>query len=181
MVAGRFHGSPAAYVVDLIRRVPIFVPHDTTGAAALSRAREADVHYLVVVRDMKVTGVCCRCTLASAGTKDLVGEIMASPAVVIDDQTSASTAADMMLQKGVGCLPIVDWAEHLRGVVTRSDLLKAGALATEDIPACSSCGAIHGVLGGNQCAVKFCFDCLEQSRAPRRSGDESYFTLGGGD
>ena len=51
-----------------------------------------------------------------------VKEIMTYPVVTIPPDTSVGAAAEMMITKGIGCLPVVD--DHkLIGIVTKTDLL----------------------------------------------------------
>lgn len=52
-----------------------------------------------------------------------VKEIMTYPVVTITPDTSVATAADMMITKGIGCLPVVD-DQKLIGMVTKTDLLR---------------------------------------------------------
>ena len=52
-----------------------------------------------------------------------VKEIMTYPVVTIAPDTSVAAAAEMMINKGIGCLPVVD--DHkLIGIVTKTDLLR---------------------------------------------------------
>jgi CBS domain-containing protein len=50
--------------------------------------------------------------------------LMTSPAIVIGPDASASEAARRMLAHGVRCLPVVDRAGRLIGIVSRGDVLK---------------------------------------------------------
>jgi acetoin utilization protein AcuB len=52
-----------------------------------------------------------------------VKEIMTYPVVTISPDTSVAAAADMMITKGIGCLPVVD-DQKLIGMVTKTDLLR---------------------------------------------------------
>ena len=52
-----------------------------------------------------------------------VKEIMAYPVVTVTPATSVDEAADLMLQKGIGCLPVLDGSQ-LVGIVTKTDLLR---------------------------------------------------------
>ena len=52
-----------------------------------------------------------------------VKEIMAYPVVTVTPDTSVDEAADLMLQKGIGCLPVLDGSQ-LVGIVTKTDLLR---------------------------------------------------------
>jgi CBS domain-containing protein len=53
----------------------------------------------------------------------LVKEIMNYPVVTVAPDTALGEAAALMVQKGVGCLPVVD-GSTLVGVVTKTDLLR---------------------------------------------------------
>ena len=52
-----------------------------------------------------------------------VKEIMVYPVVTVSPDTSVAAAADMMITRGIGCLPVVD-NQRLIGIVTKTDLLR---------------------------------------------------------
>jgi len=52
-----------------------------------------------------------------------VQKIMTYPVVTVAPDTSVGEAADLMLHKGIGCLPVVEGTQ-LVGVVTKTDLLR---------------------------------------------------------
>ena len=52
-----------------------------------------------------------------------VKEIMTYPVITIAPDTSVNEAADLMVHKGIGCLPVVE-GTRLVGVVTKTDLLR---------------------------------------------------------
>ena len=52
-----------------------------------------------------------------------VKEVMTYPAITVAPDTSVGAAAELMLQKGIGCLPVVD-GTRLAGMVTKTDLLR---------------------------------------------------------
>jgi acetoin utilization protein AcuB len=52
-----------------------------------------------------------------------VKEIMTYPVITVAPETSVGEAAELMLQKGIGCLPVVNGAT-LVGMVTKTDLLR---------------------------------------------------------
>ena len=52
-----------------------------------------------------------------------VKEIMVYPVVTVSSDISVAAAAEMMINKGIGCLPVVD-AQQLIGIVTKTDLLR---------------------------------------------------------
>ena len=52
-----------------------------------------------------------------------VKEIMTYPVVTVSPDTSVAAAAEMMINKSLGCLPVVD-DRQLIGIVTKTDLLR---------------------------------------------------------
>ena len=52
-----------------------------------------------------------------------VKEIMIYPVVTVTSEASVAEAADVMMQRGFGCLPVVE-REKLVGIVTKTDLLR---------------------------------------------------------
>ena len=52
-----------------------------------------------------------------------VKEIMVYPVVTVSPDTSVAVAADLIINKGIGCLPVVDGTQ-LVGMVTKTDLLR---------------------------------------------------------
>ena len=52
-----------------------------------------------------------------------VKEIMVYPVVTVSPDTSVAAAAEMMINRGIGCLPVVD-NQQLIGIVTKTDLLR---------------------------------------------------------
>jgi CBS domain-containing protein len=52
-----------------------------------------------------------------------VKEIMTYPVVTISPDASVAAAAEMIITKGIGCLPVVD-GTALVGIITKTDLLR---------------------------------------------------------
>src|SRR5207244_9217185 len=52
-----------------------------------------------------------------------VKEIMVYPVVTVSPDTSVAAAANIIINKGIGCLPVVDGTK-LVGMVTKTDLLR---------------------------------------------------------
>src|SRR5262245_66537689 len=52
-----------------------------------------------------------------------VKEIMTYPVVTVAPDTSVAAAAEMLITKGIGCLPVVD-GTTLVGMLTKTDLLR---------------------------------------------------------
>jgi CBS domain-containing protein len=55
--------------------------------------------------------------------KVLVKEIMVYPVITILPTASIGEAVDLLMERGIGCLPVVDRGT-LRGLVTKTDLLR---------------------------------------------------------
>lgn len=49
-----------------------------------------------------------------------VNEIMASPAITVGESTSLEDVARLMLDKGIGCVPVVDADGKIAGIVTEA-------------------------------------------------------------
>ncbi|MBM3223354.1 MAG: CBS domain-containing protein [Candidatus Tectomicrobia bacterium] len=52
-----------------------------------------------------------------------VKEIMVYPVLTISPEASVAEAAELFMQKGIGCLPVLE-GEQLVGIVTKTDLLR---------------------------------------------------------
>jgi CBS domain-containing protein len=52
-----------------------------------------------------------------------VKEIMVYPVVTVSPDTSVAAAADMIITRGIGCLPVLEGTQ-LVGMVTKTDLLR---------------------------------------------------------
>ena len=53
-----------------------------------------------------------------------VSEFMSTPVITIDGQTLIDTAAILLLEHNISCLPIINQQEILEGIITWKDLLK---------------------------------------------------------
>ena len=56
---------------------------------------------------------------------DIVADIMVSPAVTLNPRANIAEAAQMMDEKKVRRLPVVDGKNTLVGIISRADILKA--------------------------------------------------------
>ena len=54
----------------------------------------------------------------------LVKDIMKSPAITARDNISIKDAAEIMIKHEIGCIPIVGGDNKIKGIVTRTDLLR---------------------------------------------------------
>ena len=169
----------SGYVMDLMSRAPVVVGPQTLTSAAAEHAARHGVHYLLVIEGYRLRGVVCVCDLQQALPERPVMHCMHSP-VTIEDQASGEQCVELMKERDVGCLPVVDWSGALSGVVTRHDLRKAGLLHYP-APRCVACDSSHGIGSDmSDSQAVFCRRCLEQV-CSRSLEEDQYFELGGGD
>jgi acetoin utilization protein AcuB len=98
-----------------------------TCAEAHRAATLAGRHHLLVLDDAcELVGVACGCDFANASAAP-IGAVMSGDVFATGPATSLAEARAAMDELGVGCLPIIDGG-LVRGLVTRADLRRAGAL-----------------------------------------------------
>ncbi|HUJ25380.1 MAG TPA: CBS domain-containing protein [Myxococcales bacterium] len=100
----------------------VTVPSFTSAADAKAAMERAAIRHLVVLGPgRQIAGV------VSAGDlrddpRGNVAEVMSSPAVTASPDTDVATAARLLRERAIGCLPVVDGGRVV-GLVTVSDLL----------------------------------------------------------
>ena len=154
------------------RRIVSVTPRTTVQEASELAAREQTQHLLVFDNE-ELAGVVCRCDLESARPASHVGDLIRRPIVTADASTTRADAAELMAKRAVGCLPLLAGG-LLLGVVTRTDMLRAGVPAEDLGGPCSSCGSQHHLPGGApEEGTIFCSECLEcrPERAETGGGD----------
>jgi predicted transcriptional regulator len=151
-------------------RAVVGVPFGERVDRALALAQERGIQHLLVNESGHVVGIACRCDLERTRGNAPVARCMSEPVVFIRSDQTVEDAAALMRERGVGCLPVV-CGDLLVGIVTRSDLLRAGIPSEEVCLPCATCGSVHQ--GRAVGSVPFCRECLE-CPAPREE-------LGGGD
>lgn len=110
---------------------PITVQADSSYQRALRLMDEHRLHHLPVVnRTGLLVGIVTERDLLLAaahyGTADIeVTEIMHKGALTASPEMTIAQAAQLMLQKRIGGLPVVDAQQQVIGVITETDLLKA--------------------------------------------------------
>jgi acetoin utilization protein AcuB len=121
---------------------PITITPDTKVPDALELTREKGINYLPVMgKRNRLTGIVSRNDLMQAAPSKAttlsvfeanyllahleVQEIMNEPITVSED-TPLEEAARLMVQKGIGCLPVMR-GKDLVGIITETDIFKAFA------------------------------------------------------
>lgn len=98
---------------------------------------ETDILFKERVRESRRQGLLARRPVSDDEALKLtartVGAAMTMPAVTIGADRPVSEAATLMLERRVNRLPVVDSANRLVGLVTRSDLVRAFARSDEEI------------------------------------------------
>jgi len=137
-----------------------------TVARALSIAqRHHFCHVPVAWDDGELVGITCVCDLWGAKGHELVIQHMKVPVVTVGTRDTVLRAADVMRERNVGCLPVLDERRRLVGIVTEGDLMRVGAVGVDQLPpACFACGSRHhvrtGVSRSTSSPVTYCLRCL---------------------
>lgn len=124
---GRQDASVDPPVLARMARHARTVTSDTTLGEAGELLRAMDVRHLPVVQDERVVGMLSDRDLRRAqgtnrGADTPVGEVMSSDVSVIEPEKPLSFAAELMLARRIGAVPVVDDG-RLIGIVTLTDLL----------------------------------------------------------
>ena len=125
-------------VRDWMTKQPATVAPDCSIGAALAHMRRAEVRHLLVVEADRLVGIVShrdwRRVPAGEGSADWesqpVARIMTDDPVTIAPETPVTTAARVLLERKIGCLPVRD-GEAIVGIFTTSDALEALLSALE--------------------------------------------------
>jgi CBS domain-containing protein len=115
---------------DVMRRPVVSVSPSTTARAANALLVDHGFAALPVVdEDGHVVGIVTgsdllRASVTGASPRTVVAQVMHVPAITAAVTATPAQLADTVLRHGLHCLPVVDEAEVLVGVVSRTDLLR---------------------------------------------------------
>ena len=121
-------------VVDLMTESPFCVaPTDPVSKAQALLVQHA-IRHLPVEERGSLVGIISVRDLLPAEDDLAVGDVMSHDVFVIRQNVTASDAADRMLRYQVSCLPVVDRAQLMVGILTTTDILAwvTGRLAESD-------------------------------------------------
>jgi CBS domain-containing protein len=119
------------------RRIVTLRPEETLEAAR-RLIRQKQIRHIPILENGLLVGIVSdrdvRCALGEGGAECAsertaplrISDIMTREVVSIDPRNSLADAAECMLARRFGCLPVVQ-AEQLVGILTQSDLLRAMA------------------------------------------------------
>jgi CBS domain-containing protein len=97
-----------------IRHIPVLEDHDLVGIVS-----QRDLFKACMSSTMGYGQKGQRAFLHTVWVK----EIMTYPVTTVSPDTPVSEAADLMVAKGIGCLPVIEGGA-LVGIVTKTDLLR---------------------------------------------------------
>ncbi len=137
-------------VNDLMSRIVISVPSATPVLEARALMQKEGIRHLLVVDDGRLQGIVTdrdiRLNMPSPATSLSVWEVnyllarltvdkvMTRHVIVVDPARDAREAARIMVDHKIGALPVLE-GEHLRGIITETDLLRAFVKADIAVPA----------------------------------------------
>jgi CBS domain-containing protein len=112
--------------------MPVTIDTGADYKKAFEIMEEKDLHHLPVVADDGLcVGILTRRDLQLAAryfheAPVEVGEVMHTPVTTIGPDADLATAVDRMMSQRIGCLPVSeDGGDHLTGIITETDLLRA--------------------------------------------------------
>jgi acetoin utilization protein AcuB len=128
-------------VKDRMTPNPKTVSPETSHPEALNMLRNEKYSYLPVVdKSGKVVGMVTEADLLHAAPSSAtslsvfeinyllanlkIREVMSSPAVTVAEDLPVETAAKLMIDKDIGCLPVMR-GDKLAGIITETDIFKA--------------------------------------------------------
>lgn len=129
------------YVSDwMTKKVAILYPDDYL-SDAIAMMRENDIRHLPILKNDKIKGILSDRDIkefspSKATTLDMyelhyllaktkVQEVMKQKVITTTPDTPVEVAAMMMLDKGIGCLPVVDQGGGLVGIISDKDIFRA--------------------------------------------------------
>lgn len=127
---------------DIMSRKVVSISSDDTLDTVREIMELGSVRHLPVVRRGGLVGVVSQRDLLKASLSSVmglpaeeqrrflegvsIGSVMSTPAVSVGPETGVREAAQLMSDRKIGCLPVVD-AGRLVGIVTETDLLRCFA------------------------------------------------------
>jgi CBS domain-containing protein len=126
-------------IEQLMTRQVVSIPRDAYTSRAELEMKLSEVrHLLVVDREQRLVGVVSQRDLPRIehrrGTQLMVDEIMHGVPVTVRPESDAAEAAALLINKKIGCLPVVDALDRIVGIVTETDFLNVAYQALSGLP-----------------------------------------------
>jgi predicted transcriptional regulator len=151
-------------VAEIMTRELLTIPSVVSVSDALRRARERDVHHLLVVETGRLRAVTCVCELRDRPLTDTLAQTAFRPPEVVWPELTLKQAARRFVEKGVSCFPVCDGAS-LVGVITRRDQRRS-VIGEDELPhsfRCTFCGSTRHVRPvHDQPGLAACLDCNDR-------------------
>lgn len=118
-------------VSDYMSKSPVTVQSSVNYADAFTIMKDHNMHHLPVVDGAdEVVGIVTQRDLQLAArvyreAPVELGEIMHKPVVSIKPDSTLADAANEMMTRHIGCLPVVEDGKHVMGMLTETDLFRA--------------------------------------------------------
>ena len=170
-------------VADVLQTVPVLLSPQAYAVDVRRVASRSGLHHFAVVDESDgCLGVVCRCSLRAAPRGTMVADCMRRPALTIASDTRLSDATRILLEKGVGSLPVL-YDGVVVGLLTRAWLAEAGLLMEGAAPKCAQCGTYYHVAAVPHPAAAICRRCKLEGPPQLDSSerDEEADELGFGD
>ncbi len=118
---------------DIMRRDVVTLERGESIDQLDASMRALGYHHLPVVDEGRVVGIVSERDLlrATPAGPTIASAVMSRPVCTVDVATPLSEAARMLLDRRIGCLPVVDADGRLVGIVTTSDFVALSARLLE--------------------------------------------------
>lgn len=118
-------------VNEYMSKSPVTVRDSDVYLNAFRVLEDTEIHHLPVVNsNSEVVGILARRDLQLAArfyreSPVEISEIMHTPVMTTLSDGSLASAAKLMMEQRIGCLPVLDENNHLVGILTETDLFRA--------------------------------------------------------
>lgn len=117
-------------VKKIMSKNVITIPITASLQQALALMKESDIRHLPVVEGKKLIGLVSDRDLGSALFPSMIEEIaikdlLITDVITVGPETMLEDAVRLVYRHKIGCLPVVDEARNLKGIITVADMLAA--------------------------------------------------------
>lgn len=118
-------------IKDYMTSSPVTVSESADYKSAFAVMRNKEIHHLPVVNSAEgLVGILALRDLNMAARcfKEApveISQVMLTPVLTVKTDDSLASAADLMIEHKIGCLPVLDDQDRLTGMLTETDLFHA--------------------------------------------------------